>query len=79
MQISLHRMTENIVQVRTSLSSYTVVREGETISVFGPGVDLEFELDLFPVVAALEPREKPRLMAVAAYLIASLEAQTYGD
>jgi hypothetical protein len=79
MNLNLHRLSDNIVQVRTDLTSYTVIRDGETVTLLGQGLEEEFDLDLFPSTSPLEKEARPRLLAIASYLIASIEASLYGD
>ncbi len=71
MRLQIYRRTPNMIQVQTDNCLYTVYREGDTITLLGPGLQEEYE--------NLELPYRPSLPATAAYLVASLETQIYGD
>ena len=74
MKIQIRSVANRIVQVQTELSSYTcfIDRKKEIVTLVGPGLNEEYDVDSFP-------GDEPELYAITAYLIASLEAQLYGD
>lgn len=74
MKLSIRAVNSRIIQIQTELAAYTAVKDpdGQTVTLVGPGLVEEHEVGDFP-------GEDPELYAIAAYLIASLEAKLYGD
>ena len=74
MKISIRAVNRQVVQVQTELASYTAILDpdDQTVTLVGPGLNEEHQVSDFP-------GEYPELYAIAAYLIASLEAKLYGD